>query len=1015
MAPAETERFAAPPRFTNFALPLAVIVGALVAAAFFRPWFPQAHGRIESLARYAPLAEGGARLTRESDATGTPTAWTSQNDILLPPLLAIAAEMRKEERDAINKFFRRPGESEELESKVLVARMNGAQIYQSRSRRLGVDGKTSDSLLLAIRNDEADYLIAIYEPAADAETIFDPPIPLLETDLTPGRSWSAKGKRLSKQGTLDYEYSARVAEKKNYKNDLGEFADTLKIETRITFKSGEQVGYDGLDNYWLAPGLGAVDAQTFDPAGKLQSRTVMLSSTDRQMQIAKLPAIPKPAETQPPATDAASWEMSRFASTRSASDNSESSVPPTFIPTDPPLLLAARYGSGMTAFNASEPGAPALWKFQTGGTIYGSPAFDAERGRIYFGAADKRLYALDTRGLFLWSFLTRDNVATRPLVLEDSVIFGSEDRSVYCVRADSGAEVWRTKFGAAVVSAPVAVGELAIFGSDDGRVHALDVHTGKERWFAKVEGAVEAPVVAAGDRVFAVTHSGYLIALNAEDGEDVWSASIGGEPRTAPAVTRDAVYVVNGYGSLGAYDLRNGQRLWFSAEMELVGPPLVVGERLIIGRENGDACAFDFAGHEVKTWEAASVSNVADGLASLTLGGTIGGDAVWFADSKSVIRRLGPRMIGAATLRPAWLLPFSQEPLTKHFMTVSPLAYKDRVLAIDGERDLFLLDPHNGKGKRLGTFGETAAATMEPIIAGDTLLATSGKTLYAVDLLGGTTRWKFEAQESSAQPATVAGNTVLWLTQHFPTGADGKTASPIGTLHALDLQTGAVRWERPLAGFTGVGAALIAGGTIYTSAPAAAFDLASGEMRWQASLPDNPLGGGVLSENADTLFVGLVSNQNSLASIAALRTSDGGVAWQQKIGPSPLHPFERISRDREVLVVPLWSGEIVGLSSVNGAELWRHKPARPRYGAISVANGQVWFAENNSQVIALDAQTGRALARLSLDIDIAAIQAFSPRPLIMGKNVIVPLGAALLGIRIPAEVAAPAPEGGLKE
>jgi hypothetical protein len=103
----------------------------------------------------------------------------------------------------------------------------------------------------------------------------------------------------------------------------------------------------------------------------------MVNALDKRMQAAALPEMAKPLEKETPPADVAKWDLSRFASTRGSTDNSESSIPPAWIPTNPPMLLAARYGGALVAFNAAEPGTGALWQFTPAGTIYGPPAFDA--------------------------------------------------------------------------------------------------------------------------------------------------------------------------------------------------------------------------------------------------------------------------------------------------------------------------------------------------------------------------------------------------------------------------------------------------------------------------------------------------------------------------------------------------------------------------------------------------------------------------------------------------------------
>lgn len=1005
-APAEPR-----PVLANAALLILSLVAAAVAAAFFLPWFTQPEAGGPMLARYAPLAQGGARLTAEYDAADKLTGWSSQNDVLLPPALAFVAEMRKGERDAINKFFRREGDPGELPLNELMRRMAGTQVYHTRTRRLTPDSKATDSRMLAIRDDHADHLVSFYDPATDAETFFDPPIRILAADLTVGSTWEATGRRLGSQGTLDYRYSGKVIERGDHKNSTAKFEETVKVETRLIFSLEGKTLYDRVSNYWLAPGLGSVTSETLEPEGKLESRTVMLGTTERRLEDAALPNLPTPVEREPLGQDPAQWQLSRFASTRTANDNSESSIPPTWIPSNPPMLLAARYNGPLTAFDANDPSKPALWRFQPGATIYSQPAYDPTSGRIYFGSADKRLYALDGRGMFLWSFETGDNIVTRPVIAGEVVIFASEDRNIYCVDAATGVERWHRELGGAVVSSPALVDGLVIFGSDDGGVYAHDVKSGERKWRYAANEPVEAPIVVANGRVFAGTHGGNLSAIDPASGEPIWSVEAGGELRTEPLIAGDALYIVNGNARLVAYDAASGRRLWSSDEKDYVGPPVLAGDTLIVGSENGDVHRIDCAGKRMgQPWLAANASSPTDGAAALRIGGAEGGGAVWFADTRSVVRRLGPAAVGPVALRAAWLLPFTQEPLTPNFLNVAPIAYGEQALVLNGGRDIFLLDPRTGKGRHVGTFGDAAAPAIEPVVAGETLLASAGTTLYATGLTNGGGLWKFDSKETGAQPVTASGSAVFWLTQHFPEPLDGKARAPEGMLHALDLATGELRWQRPLSGFAGVGAALISESMLLTSAPTAAFDLATGEPRWQAQVADSPLGGGVLNDARDTLYVGTINNETSQGSIAAVRTGDGSVLWQRQIGASSLHPFEKPWLSGEVLVVPLWSGEVLGVAAADGAELWRHKPAKPRFGGITVAAGHVWFTQNDSSVVALEAKSGRVAAQLGLDIDISNMQAFAPRPLVLGNRVIVPIGMALLGVATPgAENAAPSP------
>ena len=161
------------------------------------------------------------------------------------------------------------------------------------------------------------------------------------------------------------------------------------------------------------------------------------------------------------------------------------------MPSDPPLLLAAGYDGDLVAFDAGDQAAPVVWRFHTGGDDHGPPAYDAARGAVYFGSSDKRLYAVDLRGLYLWSYQTGDNVASRPLIVGDVIVFGSEDGNVYGLDVTTGGLMWSTPTGGPIVSSAALAGEVLVIGSDDGMAHALDPATGQEQWTFQAGDAIE--------------------------------------------------------------------------------------------------------------------------------------------------------------------------------------------------------------------------------------------------------------------------------------------------------------------------------------------------------------------------------------------------------------------------------------------------------------------------------------------------------------------------------------------
>ena len=994
-------------KVANAALTLLACTVAAVGAAFVWPWLARFDPGGRALNEYAPVHNGGARLVADYDASGAVTSWTSDNDIVLPPGVALAADLRTDQRAAIEKFFRRAGETS-IPHDELIRRLGETQLYQTRSRQLDAEGKVTETVSLNVRDARGDFLIAMHDAAAGLDLSFDPPLQTLSSKFEPGHKWEATGVRSSSRGSDEYRYRGHIIGREDVKNAAGESTSCWKVETRIAFLSNDETHFERVNELWLAPGVGSVETRQTDASGVFVKRTALIAGPGAYNDGARLPAPAKPpAADAPKIAPPSEWKLTRFASRRVATGAPEHTTRAAWAPGDPSMLLTAVFEGGLTAFATD--GGTELWRFDPGASIYAEPTVDAARGRIYFGAADKRLYALDTRGLFLWSFAARDNVGTRPLVAGDSVIFGSEDRTIYSLNADTGRLNWSARAAAPVASSPALAGDLAVFGSDDGGVYAINIRTGKEEWRFDAAAPVEAPVVFAAAKLFACTHQGDVFAIN-ENGNEIWRNKLPRAIRSAPAVHRERLWLIEDGGQLSAFDLQTGRRTSRTLQTDYVGSPLALDGELIVASRSGDVHSVDEHGAVRQSWRAAETLSPSDGPPTLRFGAATGGGALWFADRRGVVRRLGGAPAGPLTLRAPWMRGFAREPFTQHFINVTPVVHRDKVLVVDDSGDIFRFDAPAGEGERIGSIGQQGRVAIEPTVAHDTLLTVSGQTLVATGLPECTPLWKFDGGGNSLHPVAFTRDLALWMTQQEQPGAD-KSQPSRGTLFALDLRTGAARWQKPLTGFTAIGGVVAHQESIYTSTPPAALS-ATGVTRWELQTEDSGLGGPALNEPGDVLFVGAINLTTGRSLLRALTTADGRVLWQADLGASALNPTERPWPAGKVVIVPLWGGEIVALDSASGAEVWRHKPEVTRYGGITVAEGLVWFALQNSRIVALNADTGVTFAQLNLDIDLGSVGVVAPRPLLTGNRVLVPLATVLLGIEKPPpeETAAPKSE-----
>ena len=152
------------------------------------------------------------------------------------------------------------------------------------------------------------------------------------------------------------------------------------------------------------------------------------------------------------------------------------------------------------------------WSYQTGGSIYSSPAVAA--GVLYVGSLSPTLFALNaSTGALLWKYTMGSYVHGGPAVDNGVVYVGSADGNVYALNAGTGALLWKYTTANYVYSSPAVANGVVYVGSADGNVYALNANTGALLWrYTTAIGVESSPAVANG-AVYVGTSDGYLYAF----------------------------------------------------------------------------------------------------------------------------------------------------------------------------------------------------------------------------------------------------------------------------------------------------------------------------------------------------------------------------------------------------------------------------------------------------------------------------------------------------------------------
>ncbi|GIV76910.1 MAG: hypothetical protein KatS3mg050_1304 [Litorilinea sp.] len=979
-----------------------LVLGPLVL--FLWPWGLMPLQAEPSLARYAPGGDGHSSLSELYDRSGTLIGWRSQNQAVVPTL-NIYTDLPAGPRELIDRrYFPASGDNPAAttDAQAIMDVLAQVTVSELRIHTLTLDGTLTRQRIYLVEDPEGQFLVAIQDLTSGQEQLYDPPLLLLPADLLAGSGWSSQGQV---SGQVDYMSQGRVLATGPH----GAHADCLEVEQTLTLKGGQTEAYTLITRTHYCAGVGPVESVTVQEGGAYYERALLVSVDEAPPSFSRLPSPPPvaPPPDLPPGVE--NWRLVRFGRALPVNISGAGTVPPAWLPTDPPLLLATGYNGDLLAFTQD---GQVAWRFHPQGTIYGAPAFDPATGVIYFGASDKRLYAVDSQGLFRWSYRAGDNVATRPAVVHDRVIFGSEDRTVVGLDTVTGALAWQVQVGGPVVSDPAVDGSVAIMGADDGAVYGLDVDTGTIRWTFATEGPVEAGVVVRDGIVYVASRDGTLTALEAQDGQERWQVTLGtgggSAFRTAPAVGAEAIWLVDAAGTLFIVDRERGRQRWESTEwVTYVGPPLALADQALVPRKDGKIDLMDATGTRLAQWDASTARLPVDPPPAFSLGPAAGGDSLWLVDDGAVIYRLAPHVApddmtsstGGGSLPAALTLRWSQHSLTTPFHGTgffqTPISYRGGALVMEHGNHVYQLDPDTGQARYLGAFGQGTSALVEPVVVQDTLLAVAGSQLHALSLPDLQPRWTAPGQGVTWQPPVAAGDMVLWL--------EGSAAEGLnqGVLHALRLADGQVQWQATLAPFYMVGGAVVAGETVYVSTPPGAYDLTTGVQRWQAALPGPGLGGPGLSADGHTLYVGLVHPEGNDGQVAALDTADGAARWVVTLPGDALNPVDRLWPDGEMLVVPGLEGTLYGLDARDGQERWRYTPPGPRLGTITVAEGRVWLALQDGAVWGLDVASGRPVAHFQqMELNLAQMS-FAQRPALVRETLLAPLGIMLLGFDVP--------------
>lgn len=605
-------------------------------AAFVIPWAAVGDEGAEFAAtRYSMFVDGYASLVRKTNANAEIVEWSSISVEVVPGFRALA-ELPHGFADAVAEHIAGDGAgiAEALAEHEALSR---ARIGIVSTRSLKTDGPPTTDIEVRVFDRRGLYTLGFQRLGGEqAPTIFDPPMLLLPADPASAPTWTADGV----VGALGYHLQAEVTHSGALTAQVGHLDDCITVSSALTLDLPE--GPDSteiLDQY--CAGAGWV-------YGKVSGRNAGEFVTVSAGGLGPV-ALPERAPVRADSSDVPvgkpeAWQFSRVGSALPLNSIGPATFSPVYLATDPPTVLAGTEAGGdLVALGADGVSGEVAWRFPTSGAVYAQPYHHPGTDRIYFGATDGTLRALDARGLFLWSYRTADNIVTRPVVSGNTLVFGSEDSYVYGVDANTGRSLWRMAAGAPVISSPTLHNGLVVVADESGAVRAVDPLNGVARWVHQAQSRVQASLAASEHGVLVADDSGSLTLLDGR-GAEVWSceAGQGNSLLTEPAIGRELAVTIDEYGGAAAVSLLDGSVVWRLRNEGYTGSAAWAGGVVALAREDGSVDVLNIRGERVARLDARDATTPGDPPPAFTYGPSAGGGALWTADNHGVVRRLGP-------------------------------------------------------------------------------------------------------------------------------------------------------------------------------------------------------------------------------------------------------------------------------------------------------------------------------------------------------------------------------------
>lgn len=222
---------------------------------------------------------------------------------------------------------------------------------------------------------------------------------------------------------------------------------------------------------------------------------------------------------------------------------------------------------------------------------------------VYIGDEEGMFHAIDREtGKKRWTFEAGAEIIGAATPYEDKIIFGSYDSSLYCLKED-GTKVWQYTTQDRINASPAISGHHTFVAGCDARLRVVDITDGKEQANIDLGSHIIASPAVIGDILYVGNYAAEVLAINWKTGKRVWTYTDPDKQfpyHSSPAVTDKHVFIGGQDKRLHCIDRMTGKKVWtFTARKHINSSPVVVGDRIYVGSDDGVLYGLNMQGKEI--------------------------------------------------------------------------------------------------------------------------------------------------------------------------------------------------------------------------------------------------------------------------------------------------------------------------------------------------------------------------------------------------------------------------------